>query len=280
MQTKGRELSSTNVVSDYSDGIPSISYCLIDGAGAVVAERDAHKVYYSASTIKLGVLIAAMQHVDAGKLDLEQPVISTQTFVSGIAGVGEYTFDAEECDAGMAPLGESMPLREVLRRMITVSSNEATNMAAALIGVDAVTAAMRSCGAAQSVMGRLFGDYAALNAGRSITTTAYDLAVLMRSVVSGTAAGTSSTNFMLEVLRAQEYKHIGASALAIDPQVDWGSKSGGVTGISHDVAFVNTTGNVAEAHVLAICTRAFTREEGEANVERAAHLLLRVNQVL
>lgn len=269
-----------NVVSDYSDGIPSLSLCLIDPQGNVVAERDAHKEYYSASAIKLGVLVAAMQRVDAGTLDLDQQLVSTQTFSSVIPGAGEYSFDPEEVDPGMAPLGQNMSLREVLRRMIVVSSNEATNMVAQMIGVDQVTEAVAEIGAKNTVMGRLFGDYAALKAGRSITTTAFDLALLMRAVTTGAAAGKASTEFMLEVLQAQQYQYIGAVVSALNPKVQWGSKSGTVTGISHDVAFIAPDGDIAASYVLAICTRAFTEEEGAEAVRSVAALTLALNQVI
>jgi beta-lactamase class A len=56
-------------------------------------------------------------------------------------------------------------LREVLRRMIVVSSNEATNMAVELVGLDAVREALAVCGAPSSKMERLFGDLEGLARG-------------------------------------------------------------------------------------------------------------------
>ncbi|XTR53430.1 serine hydrolase [Pseudarthrobacter sp. So.54] len=51
--------------------------------GTVLAQRDADLPFYSASTIKLGVLVAAIQAVERGTLDLEQPVTAAHTFASG-----------------------------------------------------------------------------------------------------------------------------------------------------------------------------------------------------
>lgn len=267
-----------NIVSDYSDGIPRISSCLLDARGNIVVERDSARVFYSASTIKLGVMIAAMQMVDAGELNLGQPMVSTQTFRSGVPGSGDYTFDPEEVDPGMAPLGETMDLLEVIRRMIVVSSNEATNMIAQLIGVSRVTEAFVSCGTRSTTMGRIFGDYAALNAGLSIETTAYDLAKTMHAVISGQAAGPQSTKIMVEILQEQEFPQIGTAVSQVRPDFSWGSKSGGVTGISHDVAFFHPRGQVQKAHSLAVCTRAYTREQGNEAIEAAASMILQTRE--
>lgn len=267
-----------NIVSDYSDGIPRVSACLLDPRGEVIFERDAQRVYYSASTIKLGVMIAAMQLVDAGELDLRQTMTSTQTFLSGVAGAGEYTFDPEETDPGMAPLGEDMELLEVIRRMIVVSSNEATNMIASLVGVDRVTEAFASCGALQTKMERIFGDYAALNDGRSITTTAYDLAKTMHAVTSGQAAGVESTKVMVEILEQQEFPRIGTAVKAVRPEMTWGSKSGSVTGICHDVAFFHEGSHTAEAYSFAVCTRAFGKEQGTEAIKAMSSFLLQTRE--
>lgn len=267
-----------NIVSDYSDGIPRVSACLLDPAGQVVFERDAHRIYYSASTIKLGVMIAAMQLVDEGVLDLNQPLISTQTFLSGVEGAGPYTFDPEETDLGMAGLGEEMTLLEVIRRMIVVSSNEATNMVASLIGVQRVTQAFASCGATQTKMERIFGDYAALSEGRSITTTAYDLAKTMHAVISGNAAGAASTKIMIEILKEQEFPRIGTAVKAERPDLTWGSKSGSVTGICHDVAFFHPGQSFVDSHSLAVCTRAFGKEQGTESIEALSSMLLQTRE--
>lgn len=267
-----------SIVSDYSDGIPRISSCLLDAQGQIVVERDSARIFYSASTIKLGVMIAAMQMVDSGELALDQRMISTQTFLSGIPGAGAYTFDPEEVDAGMAPLGETMKLHEVIRRMIVVSSNEATNMIAQLIGVSRVTEAFKSCGTRNTVMGRIFGDYAALNAGLSIETTAYDLAKTMHAVISGQAAGPQSTDIMVQILKDQEFPRIGTAVAQLHPAFSWGSKSGGVTGISHDVAFFHSGDHVGNAHSLAFCTRAYTREQGNEAIKAAASLILQTRE--
>ncbi|BCW66111.1 serine hydrolase [Arthrobacter sp. NicSoilB4] len=250
------------VTSDYSDGVPAIAYCLTAMDGTVLAQRDADLPFYSASTIKLGVLVAAIQAVEHGGLDLAQPVAAAHTFPSGAGGGETFSFEPGERDAGMPSPGTAMPLGAVLRRMITVSSNEATNLAVQLVGLPAVNAALAACGAGSSRMERLIGDIPALRAGLSHQVTARDLTAVVRAIVTGAAAGPALTRLMTEWLAAQEYGDLGAELDAAGADAVWGSKSGWVTGIQHDVAFVAPRGAPLSAgYVLAACTRAYAEQD-------------------
>ncbi|NJC21558.1 beta-lactamase class A [Arthrobacter pigmenti] len=251
-----------SVTSDYSDGVPHISFHLTTLGGKTLAEREADTVVYAASTIKLAVLVAALREVDAGRLSLDQPVTVRISFPSAAPGAGTFTCEPGEIDEGLPAVGRNMPLREVLGRMITVSSNEATNMAVDLVGLPSVNTALEVCGAASSKMERLFGDLAGLEAGLTQETTATDLATIVCAIVSGRAAGPESTRLMLEFLRAQEYGIIGP---VLPAGADWGSKSGWVTGIRHDVAFVRPDGS-DDGYVLAVCTRACEEESATAAI--------------
>jgi beta-lactamase class A len=156
-----------------------------------------------------------------------------------------------------------MPLRQVLWRMIAVSSNEATNMAVGLVGFAEINAALRSCGAASSSMERLIGDMGALAAGLTHEVTARDLVALMRVITSGSAAGAGLTDLMLGYLRAQEFPLIGSELDAAGRNASWGSKSGWVTGITHDVAFIVPPGaDLSTGYLLAVCTRGYDGPDG------------------
>ncbi|XTR51787.1 serine hydrolase [Pseudarthrobacter sp. So.54] len=158
--------------------------------------------------------------------------------------------------------GTALPLADVLRRMITVSSNEATNLAVELVGLPAVNTALAGCGASSSRMDRLIGDLPALRAGLSHQVTARDLTAVVRAIVTGAAAGPELTGLMTGWLIAQEYGDLGAELDAAGADVRWGSKSGWVTGIQHDVAFVAPRGGPLSAgYVLAVCTRAYAEQD-------------------
>lgn len=245
------------VSSAYCDGVPRISYLAVDVAGRVLAAREADAVFYSASTIKLAVLIAAARQVDAGQLSLHLPVTVRDRFPSRIPDAGDFAFDPAEVDRGMPPVGGTISLAAALGRMIYASSNSATNMVLELTGMEAAAEALHLCGASSSRLERLISDHPARDAGFTHETTAADLARIMHTIVSGAAAGPASTRFMMKQLRRQEHSVIGTTLPA---PTDWGSKSGWVDGIHHDVAFIGTPGD-AGSYVLAVCTQGFEQEQ-------------------
>ena len=250
------------IVSDYSDGVPSVSYALSSVEGKQIAGYRENVRYYSASTIKLPVLIAVLRAVDSGTLSLDMTLTSRTTFASAVPGAGEFGFEPDEVDPGMPAAGTDTTLRRVLERMIVVSSNEATNLAVELVGFGAVNAVLADVGARSSKMERLIGDLAALEAGLTQEITAADLVRVLHAVVTGKAAGPESTALMLDFLQAQEFGMIGPALEAGGFRPVWGSKSGWVTGISHDVAFVAPPGTPVSAPLnggvlLAVCTRGY-----------------------
>lgn len=251
-------ISNMPVSSPYTDGVPAVSHLAVDYVGRVLASRQPDAIVYSASTIKLAVLIAAMRQVDAGLLTLDQPVTVKEQFRSRIAGAGAFTFEEDEVDRGMPPSGSTVTLGEALGRMVYASSNSGTNMVLELTGMDAVADALDLCGAKSSKLERLISDHAARDAGFTHQTTAGDLVRIMRAIASGSVAKPQSTEFMLTQLRRQEHPVIGAE---LPSSTDWGSKSGWVEGIHHDVAFVGRP-DAPGSYLLAVCTQGY--EQGQA----------------
>jgi beta-lactamase class A len=236
----------------HSDGKPIVAYCVRRAGGAVLAEREADEVFYAASTVKLAVLVAVARAIEAGTVTLETPLTSTDTFRSDAPGAPDFRIDPDDIDEGMPPPGTPMPLRDVVERMIVVSSNEATNMVTDLVGLDAVGGVLADSGATSSTYGCKYSDFAAGALGATRYTTARDLAALMSALVSGALAGPQWTTWMATMLRRQHDRLLTAD---LPDGVRFGSKSGGVTGIRHDVAFVGDLG--PDALVVAACTRGY-----------------------
>lgn len=253
-----------SVRATYSDGTPVIAFRVARASGTVLAERLATEPFYPASTVKLAVLAAVSRLLESGELTLDQELISKDTFASDIAGTPDYQLVPDDVDHGMAPAGSPMPLAEVVERMVVVSSNEATNLLYELIGFDAVNAVFADSGATASKVSRKFGDFAAAaahGAGGGNLITAGDLAALMGAVVSGRLAGPRWTTWMADMLSRQEYPAIGT---AVPDGVRWGSKSGSLDAIRHDVAYIGEPG--PEALVIAVCTRGYPDEDSKEAV--------------
>ncbi len=253
----------------HSDGVPIVAYCVRRASGAVLAERLADEQFYAASTVKLAVLAAVARALEAGTVTLETPMTSTDTFTSDAPGAPDYRIEAGEIDEGMPAPGTPMSLAEVVDRMVVVSSNEATNMVVELVGRDAANAALADAGAASSSFGRKYSDFAAAALGGSHRTTAGDLATLMSAVVTGALTGPEGTSWMTEMLSRQDDRQLTAH---VPDGVPFGSKSGWVDGIRHDVAFVGEPG--PDALVVAVCTRGYEAPDAEEAIRAIGMLPL------
>ena len=260
-------------VTRYSDGRPVVAYVLLDEHGRSVAERNADVIFYAASTIKLAVLLAVMCAVDAGEVALDETLLCAHRFSSGVHAP-DFTMAPEDADPLYPAAGSRLPISELLGMMISRSSNEATNVLVERIGLSAVADALQQRGASSSKMERRFGDVAAADAGLTNEISARDGARIMRCIVAGASTTPNSTGFMRGLLIGQEHLRIGA---VVPAGIMWGSKSGDVAGIEHDVAFVGDTkasGAARSVHYLAVCTRGYDPEQGRELIQSTASALL------
>jgi beta-lactamase class A len=253
----------------HSDGVPVVAYRIARASGELLAAREDGLNFYAASTVKLAVLVAAARELDAGTASLDESCTATRTFTSQVPGAGEYTIEPDDIDTGLPPDGTPMPLGDVIERMIVVSSNEATNIVTERVGLPAVNKALADAGATGSVFGRKYSDLAAEQAGASHRTTAADLCLLMSALVTGRLAGPERTAWMCELLSRQTDRQLTA---AVPPGIPFGSKSGWVDGIRHDVAFVGEPG--PDALVIAVCTRGYDEPSAEETLKSLGALAL------
>ena len=122
--------------------------------GVPLYERGAGRRAVSASTIKVFILLAALDEVRRGRLALDTPVAVT----------------AEDIlpDTGVFVDGPGMhPLEELLVWMIVLSDNTATNVLIGLLGAECINAAACSVGTKNTVLERKMLDWDAVSAGRN-----------------------------------------------------------------------------------------------------------------
>jgi beta-lactamase class A len=253
-------------VSAYGTGAPSASFVVLDNQRNVLASHGSTRPYYAASTIKLAVLVAAMLKVDAGELTLDQRVVVADRFPSRMEASGLFGFHPDETDAVMPPPGQTMALTEVLGRMIYASSNAATNLVIDLVGLPEISRALAICGAPTAKMERLISDHAARDAGFTHEATALDLANIMYAIVTVGICTAQSTDFMVSLLQQQQFPVIGT---VVPSWSLWGSKSGWVEGIHHDVAFVGKPGE-RDSFILAVCTEGFENDHAKVTIAALA----------
>ncbi|WNG47507.1 serine hydrolase [Archangium minus] len=219
---------------------------------------EADRSFHAASTMKVPVMLELFRQADAGKLSLEQPVTLANQFTSIVDG-SSYSLNAgDDEDAALYErLGKPVPVRELVERMITRSSNLATNTVIALVDPKRVTKTLRTLGARQMTVLRGVEDGKAYEKGLNNTTTARDLATLLAAIERGQAASPASTKAMRSILLAQELNQEIPAGLP--PGTPVAHKTGQISGVLHDAAIVYPSGR--SPYVLVVLTSGIPDEK-------------------
>ena len=196
-----------------------------------------HESFHAASTMKTPVLIETFRLIAGGRLSLDDSILIHTDFIS-IADSSRYRLDsADDSEKDLYGLaGRRLPLRQLLYKMITESSNLATNLVIELVGAKHVMATMREMGAMDIQVLRGVEDNKAFEKGMNNTTSAYDLMLLLSRIAGGTAVDSGSSRAMIRILLDQHFKEVIAGNLPDNVRV--ASKSGWITGSVHDSGIV------------------------------------------
>jgi beta-lactamase class A len=247
----------------------------VPGAVAGVAWRDlatgrsldinADDSFHAASTMKVPVMIELFRQVDRGHLGLDQGILLVNEFHS-LVDRSPFTVSAgDDSDSLMyTKIGQRVPVRELLERMIVRSSNLATNALIAIVGAERANATARELGARNIQVRRGVEDGKAYAAGLNNTTTAADLAALMAAIEQHRAASPRSCQAMREILLRQEFN--GEIPAGVPPGTPVAHKTGSITAVLHDAAIVYPAGRAP--YVLVVLTR-------NIRDERVARALIR-----
>ena len=193
--------------------------------------------FHAASTMKVPVMIELFRRADSGELSLDRELVVQNQFASIVDG-SPFSLDAhDDSDSSLyGRIGQRMTLRELNQRMITRSSNLATNILIGLLDAKRVNTTARALGAADMRVLRGVEDNKAFARGLNNTTTARDLGMLLVSIERGTAASRSSCDAMRQVLLRQEFS--GEIPAGLPPGTPVAHKTGWITGTMHDAAIV------------------------------------------
>jgi beta-lactamase class A len=224
-------------------------------------------VFHAASTMKIPVMIEVLRRSQAGAFTLDQPVLLINSFKSLADG---SRFSLEPADDGDSSLyqrvGQRVPVSELMRLMITRSSNLATNQLIELVGAAHITQGAHTLGATGIQVLRGVQDLKAFDAGLVNTTTARALATLLNEIERGRILSPASSAMMRDVLLAQEFNDKIPAGLPPGTRV--AHKTGEITAVSHDAAIVYPTGR--KPYVLVVLTRGV--QDGKASAALIADI--------
>lgn len=263
-----------------SDGPPRT----LDALGATVAERVASSgtevgVYYrslapggdslalnadvrmhAASTMKVPVMLRLYLDQAEGLRSLDDSVEVTTTFRSIVDGSPfVLPSDSDSDTTFYGRVGERASIRSLMERMITWSSNLATNIVIQEADAKRVTAMLRDMGADSMEVLRGVEDLKAYEAGLSNTATARDLGVVMAQVARGERFSQAERDEMLGILERQHFRENIPAGLPEGTRV--ANKTGWITAHNHDAAVVFPSDG--PPYVLAVMVRGI-EEQSEA----------------
>ena len=229
-----------------------VGLAYIDLASGDTLFLNADTSFHAASTMKVPVMIELFRRANTGSFRMDQGLLMVNQFASIVDG-SPYSLDVgSDSDSTLyRRIGQRVRVDTLLRLMITRSSNFATNTLITLVGADAVTRSMRSLGAQRIQVLRGVEDGKAFEKGLNNTTTARDLATILRAVQEGRAGSPAATQEMLAILLAQEFNEKIPAGLPPGTRV--AHKTGEITAVSHDAAIIYPNGR--KPYVLVVLTR-------------------------
>ena len=213
--------------------------------------------FHAASTMKLPVMIEVLRAVEQQRLSLDQGILLVNSFPSLVDG-SPFSLDAhDDSDSSMyRRIGERVPVRELMERMIVRSSNLATNELIELVGARNADASARALGATRTHVRRGVEDAKAFAAGLNNTTTSSDLAILLMRIERNEAVSAESGRLMKDVLLRQEFN--GEIPAGLPAGTPVAHKTGSITATLHDAAIVYPPSR--PPYVLVVLTRAIPDE--------------------
>jgi beta-lactamase class A len=208
--------------------------------------------FHAASTMKVPVMIEFFRQSEHGGVAMSQPVLLVNQFASIVDGSPFSVNAIDDSDSSMyLRVGDRVPARELVERMIIRSSNLATNAVIALIGAARADSTAHTLGARNMRVLRGVEDGKAFQKGLNNTTTARDLGMLLEAIERHTAASTAACDTMLAILSRQQFNDEIPAGLPPGTRV--AHKTGSITAVLHDAAVVYPTGR--SPYVLVVLTR-------------------------
>ncbi|MDP9107357.1 MAG: class A beta-lactamase-related serine hydrolase, partial [Candidatus Eremiobacteraeota bacterium] len=261
-----RAAAQTDVdVSDLVDRIPGITGVVARTMGdgpAAVAIRPNEK-FASASVIKLAIMATVYRAYDAGTA---KPSDTVKTRASDLIGGSDVL-------AG-SPAGKEWSLETLVKAMIRVSDNSASNTLITAFGMSTVNATMQAAGMTGSRLGRHFADVVpSWRISENIITPA-DTAGLLFAIERGareglaTIAAPQSCRAMIDVLLGND--DATKIVRGLPPGTPCAHKTGEIDFVRNDAGIVDPFGDAP--YVLVVLTRKLRNyAAGNGGIAAIAH---------
>ena len=210
-----------SLATPYTDLNPGVFVFNLDSGDYV--DVNGRQAFSAASTIKVPVLVAFFQDVDAGKIQLDEVMAITEADLVGESGTMQ--FDG---------VGSEYTALETAALMIVVSDNTATNMLIRRMGgAEVLNQRFRSWGLETTVINDLLPDLAGTN-----LTTPKELVDLMTRISQGELLSLRSRDRLFDIMRRTQTSTLIPAGVN-DPDATIAHKTGDIGSMVGDVGIVD-----------------------------------------
>ncbi|NER30208.1 MAG: serine hydrolase [Symploca sp. SIO1C4] len=195
---------------------------LLDLDTGAYLDWDSRSTFAAASTIKVPILVAFFQALDAGKVRLDETLIMESEMIA--TGSGDMQYQQP---------GTQYTALEVITKMIAISDNTASNMIIARLGgAEALNQQFRSWGLATTAIRNLLPDLEGTN-----TTSPREIARLMSIVNQGQLLSLRSRDRLLDIMRQTQNDSLLPQGLGNGATI--AHKTGNIGSVLADVGIVD-----------------------------------------
>ncbi|POM26699.1 Beta-lactamase precursor [Actinomadura rubteroloni] len=215
-----------------AEGRGGVLGVVVQSANGEYASVNADRAFTAASLIKLPVMLALLDGVEAGRWSLDDRLPVRDR----VGGAGILRDLADVAD---------LSVRDLVTLMIVISDNTAANLLIDRIGAPAVADWCGRHGLRATVLERRMMDAEARARGAENRTSPADMAKLLDGLVRGTLLGPAMTAFALDVLARQQVRDRLPRYLPAGLRI--AHKTGELDGLRHDVGIIFTNAPIIVA---------------------------------
>jgi len=214
--------------------------------------------FHPASTFKVCVMMEAFHQARHGLFSLDDPMLVKSEFASIVDGSPYSLFAKDDSETKLYEhIGELLPMRELIFRMITMSSNLATNLLIERVTPERTTQFMQELGTNDVIVRRGVEDNKAFRLGLNNAATARGLMQLLLKLAKCEVVTPQDSDEMIGIMLQQKFNEMIPAQLPKDVGV--AHKTGWNDNLYHDAGIVYPpNGN---AFVLVIMTKGFEKEQ-------------------
>lgn len=181
------------------------------------------EIFPAASIIKIPVMIEFFRQVERKKLSVEEKIILREGDKTGGAGV---LFELHN--------GVELTLLDLVKLMIVISDNTATNILLDYTGFDGVNNLMKEAGMKSSCLRRKM--MVPYKEEQENLISVRDITMLMEQLVTGKLLSYKYTTLSIEILKRQQYNE--KIPLYLPAEIPVAHKTGELDRVRHDVSAI------------------------------------------